>query len=138
MEKHNHKLQAKYQLIKENEVRFEEIETADADYLFVAYGLSARICHKAADIARSKGIKAGLLRPITLWPFPSTRLNELADKVRFMMTVELNSGQMVEDVRLAVNGKVPVAFYGRLGGMTPDPEEIVFQLESEIQKSHAS
>jgi 2-oxoglutarate ferredoxin oxidoreductase subunit alpha len=132
MEQHNHKLQAKYKLMQENEVRFEEIETDDAEFLFVAYGLSARICHKAVDIARAKGINVGLLRPVTLWPFPAERLFELADKVRFMMTIELNAGQMVEDVRLSVNGKIPVAFYGRLGGMIPTPEEIVLQLENEI------
>ena len=138
MEQHNNKLEAKFKQILENEVRFEEIQTHDAEYLFVAYGLSARICHKAVDLAREKGIKAGMLRPITLWPFPAARLLELAGQAKFMLTIELNAGQMVEDVRLAVNGKIPVAFYGRMGGMLPTPEEIVQRLENEIKNGHAN
>lgn len=137
LEKHNEKLVAKYEEVKKNEVRFEEIETEDAEYLMVAYGLCARICHKAVNMAREKGIKVGLLRPITLFPYPSERLNVLADKMKAILTVELNSGQMVEDVRLAVNGKVPVDFYGRLGGMLPNPDEIVIKLENLIKKNHA-
>lgn len=137
LEKHNEKLVAKFKSMEENEVRFEEMDTNDAEYLIVAYGLCARICHKAVNIAREKGIKVGLLRPITLFPFPSVRLHELAERTKFMLTVELNSGQMVEDVRLSVNGKVPVEFYGRMGGMIPNPEEIVGKLENLIQKSHA-
>jgi len=138
MEVHNLKLEAKYKLIRENEVRFEEINTADAEYLFVAYGLSARICQKAMDIAREKGIKVGLLRPICVYPYPYKRLEELAAQSKFMLSVELNSGQMVEDVQLAVKGKVPVEFYGKLGGLLPTPEEIVLQLETLIQKHHAN
>lgn len=132
LEIHNYKLVEKYKEIERNEVRFEEIMTEDAEYIFVAYGLSARICHKATIIAREKGIKAGMLRPKTLFPYPSKRLNELADKAKLFLTVELNSGQMVEDVRLAVNGKIPVEFYGRMGGMVPNPEEIVTKLENLI------
>lgn len=138
MEKHNKHLEEKFRKIRENEVRFEEINTSDADYLFVAYGLSARICQKAMDIARQKGIKAGLLRPITLYPYPYQRLNELASQVKMLLSVELNSGQMVEDVRLAVNGKRPVEFYGRMGGMMPTPEEIVHHLETLIQYHHVN
>jgi len=138
MEQHNLKLEEKFKKIRENEVRFEEINTADAEYLFVAYGLSARICQKAMDIAREKGIKIGLLRPITLYPYPYKRLEELTAQVKMMLSVELNSGQMVEDVRLAVNGKVPVEFYGRMGGMMPTPEEIVHHLETLIQYHHAN
>ncbi|MBK7100154.1 MAG: 3-methyl-2-oxobutanoate dehydrogenase subunit VorB [Sphingobacteriales bacterium] len=123
MEAHNLKLVAKYNEMQKNEVRFEEMQTADADYIFVAYGLSARICMKAMDIARSRGLKVGLFRPITLFPFPEKRLEELASEVKLMLTVELNSGQMVEDVRLAVNGKVPVKFYGRMGGVMPTPRK---------------
>ncbi|HMQ80945.1 MAG TPA: 3-methyl-2-oxobutanoate dehydrogenase subunit VorB [Ignavibacteria bacterium] len=137
LEKHNEKLIAKYEEVKKNEVRFEEINTEDAEYLMVAYGLCARICHKAVNMAREKGIKVGLLRPITLFPFPSEKLNLLADKMKLMLTVELNSGQMIEDVKLAVNGKVPVEFYGRLGGMLPNPDEIVNKLENLIKKNHA-
>ncbi len=138
MEEHNLKLEAKFKAIRENEVRYEEINTDDAEYLFVAYGLSARICQKAMDIARSKGIKIGLFRPITLYPYPYHRLEELSARVKLMLSVELNSGQMVEDVRLAVNGKVPVEFYGRMGGMLPTPEDIVHQLETLIQFHHAN
>lgn len=137
LEKHNQKLIAKYEEVKKNEVRFEEINTEDAEYLMVAYGLCARICHKAVNIAREKGIKVGLLRPITLFPFPTEKLYSLADKMKLMLTVELNAGQMVEDVRLSVNGKVPVEYYGRLGGMLPNPDEIVNILENLINKNHA-
>jgi 2-oxoglutarate/2-oxoacid ferredoxin oxidoreductase subunit alpha len=138
MEQHNQKLEAKFRLMRNNEVRFEEMNTADAEYLFVAYGLCARICQKAMDIAQSKGIKVGLLRPITLFPYPSQRLLELAPQLKMILSVELNSGQMVEDVRLAVNGKVPVEFYGRMGGMMPTPESIVEHLETLIKYHHAN
>ena len=138
MEVHNLKLEEKFKQIREQEVRFEEINTKDADYLFVAYGLSARICQKAMDIAREKGINIGLLRPITLYPYPYQRLQELASQVKMMLSVELNSGQMVEDVRLGVNGKIPVEFYGRMGGMMPTPEEIVHHLETLIQYHHVN
>ncbi len=132
LEKHNEKLVAKYKEVEEHEVRFEEIMTEDAEYILVAYGLSARICHKAAIMGREKGIKVGMLRPITLFPFPGKKLKMLAEHTKLMLTVELNSGQMVEDVRLSVNGKVPVEFYGRLGGMIPTPEEILNKLENLI------
>ncbi len=124
MEQINLSLQAKYKKIKETEVRFEEYLTSDADLILVAYGLAARICQKAVDIAREQGVKAGLIRPITLFPFPEKRIAELADQTKAFLDVEMNSGQMVEDVRLAVNGKVPVFFKGRMGGMIPSPEEI--------------
>lgn len=138
MEQHNLKLEAKFKLMREHEVRWEEMNTTDAEYLFVAYGLSARICQKAMDIAREKGIKVGLLRPISLFPYPYQRLEELASQVKGMLTVELNSGQMVEDVRLAVKGKVPVEFFGRLGGMIFTPEDIEQQLENLILNHHAN
>ena len=138
MEVHNNRLVEKYKEVEKNEVRYEEIMTDDAEYIFVAYGLSARICHKAAIMAREKGIKAGMFRPITLFPYPYKRLNELADRVKFFLTVELNAGQMVEDVRLGVNGKIPVEFYGRLGGMVPNPEEIVNKLENLISNKNVN
>jgi 2-oxoglutarate ferredoxin oxidoreductase subunit alpha len=138
MEQHNIKLEEKFKRIRENEVRFEEINTKDADYLFVAYGLSARICQKAMDLAREKGIKVGLFRPITLFPYPYKRLEELASQTKLMLTVELNSGQMIEDVKLGVNGKVPVHYYGRMGGMMPTPEDIVIHLETLIQTHHVN
>ncbi len=138
MELHNLKLEEKFRQMRENEVRFEEMHTDDAEYLFVAYGLSARICQKSMDIARSKGIKIGLLRPITLFPYPYKQLHDLADQLKMVLNVELNSGQMVEDVRLGVNGKVPVEFFGRLGGMMPTPESIVHHLETLILAKHVN
>ena len=138
MEVHNQHLEEKFRKIREEEVRYEEINTTDADYLFVAYGLSARLCRKAMDLARAKGIKIGLFRPITLFPYPYQRLKELAPQVKRMLTVELNSGQMIEDVKLAVEGKVPVDHYGRMGGMIPTPEDIVQHLETLIQYHHAN
>jgi 2-oxoglutarate ferredoxin oxidoreductase subunit alpha len=131
-EEFNQKLQAKYSLIKENEVRFEEFSTSDADYLLVAYGTSARVCQKAVQLARLQGIKVGLIRPITLFPFPSKRINELADKVKGILSVEMSAGQMVEDVLLAVNGKVPVKHFGRMGGIVTTPDEVVENLKLKI------
>jgi 2-oxoglutarate ferredoxin oxidoreductase subunit alpha len=131
-EQFNHKLQAKYKEMEEKEVRFEEIQTEDAEYLFVAYGTSSRICEKSVQLARKKGIKVGLLRPITLFPFPKKRLMELAGQVKGMISVEMSTGQMVEDVRLAVEHKVPVIHYGRMGGIIPSPGEIVEVLEQKF------
>lgn len=132
MEQNNIRFQEKYKTIEENEVRYEEIMCDDAEYLLVAFGSSARICQKAVEIAREQGIKLGLLRPITLWPFPKKALAAYADKVKAMLSVELNAGQMVEDVRLAVNGKVPVEHYGRLGGIVYTPDEIVEAVKNKI------
>jgi 2-oxoglutarate ferredoxin oxidoreductase subunit alpha len=128
-EKFNLKLVAKYREMEEKEVRFEEFQTDDAEYLFVAYGTSARICQKALQLARAQGIKAGLLRPITLFPFPKKRLNELASKVKGMLAVEMSAGQMVEDVMLSVCGKTRVSHYGRMGGMIATPEEVLENLK---------
>jgi 2-oxoglutarate ferredoxin oxidoreductase subunit alpha len=133
MEQVNLKLIEKYKEICKNEIRYEEIETEDAEYLLVAYGLSARISHKVVELARAKGIKAGLLRPITLYPYPYSRIEELGNKVKHILTVELNAGQMVEDVMLAVKGKTPVSHYGRMGGIIPGPEEILKNLETYIK-----
>jgi 2-oxoglutarate ferredoxin oxidoreductase subunit alpha len=134
MEKHNIHLQAKYQKMRENEVRYEEIECDDAEYLLIAFGSSSRICQKTVKLARQKGLKVGLLRPITLFPFPEKIISRHAEKVRGILTVELNSGQMVEDVRLAVNGRVKVDFYGRIGGMIPSPEEVLRELEKKLTR----
>jgi 2-oxoglutarate ferredoxin oxidoreductase subunit alpha len=134
MEQVNLRLQEKYKAIQ-SEVRYEEIQTEDAEILLVAFGLSSRICQKTVDLAREKGIKVGLLRPITVYPYPYERLNELANQVEFMLTVEMNAGQMVEDVRLAVEGKAPVHFIGRMGGMILSPEDILHKLES-VHESH--
>ncbi|MFW5877830.1 MAG: 3-methyl-2-oxobutanoate dehydrogenase subunit VorB [bacterium] len=133
-EKHNIRLQAKYQKIQENEVRYEEFMLEDAEYVIVAYGSSARISQKAVKLAREKGIKAGLLRPITLFPYPKVQIAELAEKVKGFLSVEMSSGQMVEDVRLAVNGKVKVEHFGRYGGVIPSPDEVLQALEKQIVK----
>jgi 2-oxoglutarate ferredoxin oxidoreductase subunit alpha len=127
MEKKNQTLQAKYQQILDNEVRFEKYRVDDAEIIISAFGLTSRICKKVVDLAREEGIKMGLFRPITVWPFPTDRLAQLAaqDRVKFFLSVEMNAGQMVEDIRLSVNGKKPVYFYGRQGGIVPTPEEIL-------------
>ena len=123
-----------YAEIEEKEVRYEEIHCDDAEYLIVAFGSCARIAQKAMEEARAEGIKVGLLRPITLWPFPSKAIAERSRQVKGILTVELNAGQMVEDVRLAVECKVPVEYFGRLGGIVPDPDEVVAALKEKIIK----
>jgi 2-oxoglutarate ferredoxin oxidoreductase subunit alpha len=130
----NRKLLAKYDEIREKEVRYEEFQCEDAEYLIVAYGTSARVCQKSIQLAREQGIKAGLLRPITLFPFPTKRINKLADKVKGMLSVEMSAGQMVEDVLLSVNGKVPVFHFGRMGGIVTTPEEVVENLKLKFLK----
>ncbi len=129
MEKINIQLQNKYREIEKNEIRYEMSYCDDAEIILVAFGLVARICSKAVEMARSKGIKAGVFRPITLFPFPYNQLKTLAKHVKNFLVVEMNAGQMVEDVRLAVNGKVLIDFYGRMGGIVPSPEEILLKLE---------
>lgn len=124
MEALNLRLQARYREIEKNEVLIEEFSCEDAEYLIVAFGTSARVCQKAVEMARKEGIKVGLLRPITLFPFPTVEISNYANKTKGMLTVEMNAGQMVEDVRLAVNGRVPVEFYGRMGGIVPSPDEV--------------
>lgn len=125
MEVNNLRYQETYRRIEENEVRFQEYFTEDADYIFVAFGSIARICLKAIEDAREKGLKVGLIRPITLWPFPTKVLAEYSRRIKGLMVVELNAGQMIEDVRLAAEGRVPVYHYGRMGGMLPNPQEVM-------------
>ena len=132
MEQRNLHLQEKYRTIEENEVRFETIDCDGADYLIVAFGSMARISQKAIEIAREEGIKVGILRPITLWPFPTKALAEMANRVKGILVAELNAGQMIEDVKLAVNGKVNVQHFGRLGGIVPNPDEIVEALKAKL------
>lgn len=132
MEENNLRFQAKYRRIEENEVRYEEFECADADYLLVAFGSSARICQKVVENARAEGIRLGLLRPITLWPFPKEAISRYADQVKGMLSVELNAGQMVEDIRLAVNGRVKVEHFGRLGGIVFTPDEVLEALKTKV------
>ncbi|EWC91588.1 3-methyl-2-oxobutanoate dehydrogenase subunit VorB [Porphyromonas catoniae] len=134
MEQNNERFQAKYKEIEANEVRYEEIQTADADYILVAFGSSARICQKAVELARAEGLRVGLLRPITLWPFPTHAIQSLTSRVKGFLVAELNAGQMIEDVRLAVDGKVPVVHYGRMGGMLFSPNEIVENLKKLLIK----
>ena len=129
MEKRNIALQEKYAKIQENEVRFEQQQMDDAEYAIVAFGSAARIAEKSVEIAREQGIKVGLFRPITLFPFPIKEIAALSKKVKGILVAEINAGQMVQDVRLAVNGAVPVEQFGRLGGIVPDPEEIVNALK---------
>ena len=134
MEQVNLRLQKKYQKIRENEVRFEEYRTGDAEIVITAFGLSSRISKKAVDIGREAGIKLGLFRPITLWPFPYPQLEAIADRadVKFFISIEMNAGQMVQDVKLAVCGKKPVRFYGRMGGIVPTPDEVFEAIKSYI------
>lgn len=131
-EKVNLKLQAKYIEIEQNEVRFENIQTEDAEYLFIAFGLSARICQKSIDLARAKGIKVGLHRPITLFPFPAAEIARLSKKVKGILVVEMNAGQMIEDVRLTCDHSMKIEHYGRFGGIIPAPDEVVEALEQKI------
>ncbi len=132
MEIKNKDLQAKYKAM-EQEVMYEEIECDDAEYVIVAFGSSARICSATVEMARQEGLKVGLLRPITLYPFPSKPLAALAERgVKGFLSAELNAGQMVEDVRLAVNGKAPVEHYGRQGGMIFNPDEVLAALKEKF------
>ena len=133
-EANNLRFQAKYKKIKETEVRYETMYCDDADYVIVAFGSAARLSDKAIQIAREQGIKVGLFRPITLWPFPTKEIAELAKKKKGILVVEINAGQMVQDVLLAVNGAVPVEHYGRLGGIVPEPNEIVEALKDKLIK----
>ncbi|MCE1197987.1 MAG: 3-methyl-2-oxobutanoate dehydrogenase subunit VorB [Marinilabiliales bacterium] len=124
MEENNLRLQAKYNKMKQEDVRYETILCEDAEYVLVAFGSAARICQKTVQLAREKGHKVGLLRPITLFPFPEKPIEELASRIKGFMTVEFNAGQMVHDVKLVVNGKTKVEYFGRMGGILPSPDEV--------------
>ena len=132
MEKRNIHLQEKYQEIREKEVRYETQNLEDADYMIVSFGSAARISQKAIEIAREEGLKVGLFRPITVWPFPSMQIAEMARGKKGVLVAEINAGQMVEDVRLAINGAVPVEHFGRLGGIVPEPDEIVNAIKTKL------
>ncbi len=125
LELHNLKLDAKYKRIEAEEVRLEKYHVDDADLVVVAYGVVSRIVYSAVDQARAEGLKVGLLRPVTLWPFPTRAIAELCATAKAFLAVELSTGQMVEDVRLAVEGRRPVHFYGRCGGMVPGGAELL-------------
>ncbi|MFZ7946444.1 3-methyl-2-oxobutanoate dehydrogenase subunit VorB [Neobacillus sp. 19] len=130
LEKRNIHLQQKFALMKEKEVRYETYQIDDADYIMVAFGTVARITMNAITKARQNGIKVGMIRPISLWPFPEKPFIETRDQVKSYISVEMSAGQMVEDVRLAVNGHAPVDFYGRTGGVVPAQEEIYDKIMS--------
>lgn len=138
MEKRNLHLQEKYRQISDTEVRYEQQLCDDADYLIVSFGSAARICETTIDIARSRGVRAGLFRPITLWPFPGKEIAAAAKGKKGILVCEINAGQMIDDVRLAVNGTVPVRHFGRLGGIVPEPEEIVEALAGHRSASISS
>lgn len=135
LEQHCIKLDKKYKEIEKNEVQCEMYKTEDAELVFVAYGTTSRIVKNSIDILREQGVKAGLIRPKTLWPFPFEAFENIPE-AKTLLTVEMSMGQMVEDVRLAVKGKLPVHFYGRAGGMAPTPNEIadkaILVLEEEL------
>lgn len=134
MEQRNLHLQAKYQELKDKEVRYEETMTDDADYLIVAFGSASRIAQKALELLREEGIKVGMLRPITVWPFPSKEIAHLSERMKGILVVEINAGQMLQDVLLAVLGKTKVEHFGRMGGIVPDPDEIVEALKTKLMK----
>lgn len=125
LEDHNTKLQAKYREIKANEVRHEEYNLENADIVITAYGTTSRIAKNAIDALKEEGYNIGLIRPQTLWPFPEKAFQELPETVKAVLSVEMSEGQMIEDVRLALNGKIPTDFYGRSGGMIPTPNAII-------------
>ena len=135
MEQHNIELQKKYRRVEENEVRYEATLCDDADYIIVAFGCAARIAQKTVSDARKDGVKIGLFRPITLWPFPSTALNELAKGKKGILVAEINAGQMVQDVKLSVRGDIAIEQFGRLGGIVPEPAEIYEAWKTMMKKS---
>ncbi len=134
LEKLNNEREQRYETIKKNEALVEEYCTEDAELILVAYGTIARIVMSAVNDLREEGYKVGLIRPITLWPFPSETIAKYADSVEAFLTVEMSQGQMIEDVQLAVNGKAPVYFYGRNGGMIPDQDAIAEQVKQYLKK----
>jgi pyruvate/2-oxoacid:ferredoxin oxidoreductase alpha subunit len=129
LEEHQRKMEAKYIRAQQNETRCEQYRTEDADLLVVGYGIVSRVLRSAVDEARKQGIKVGLFRPITLWPFPSAELAKTALHVEKLLVVELSNGQMVEDVKLSLEGRRPVEFYGRVGGNVPGVEELLAKIE---------
>ncbi len=140
LEQHNLDLFKTYDIIKEKETAWENYMTEDAEVILAAYGIPARICKHVIAKARKRGIKVGLIRPITLWPFPEAAVDELArqESVKAFLTVEMSMGQMVEDVKLSVNGKKPVHFYGRVGGVVPEGDEILEKIYDILEVPHES
>jgi pyruvate/2-oxoacid:ferredoxin oxidoreductase alpha subunit len=132
LEEHQRRMEAKYMRAQEREMRWEEYRTDDAELLVVGYGIVSRLLRSAVDEARKQGIKVGLFRPISLWPFPSKALLAAALRAEKILTVELSNGQMVEDVRLSLNGQRRVDFYGRVGGNVPSVEELLEKIEEQV------
>lgn len=133
LEAHNRMLQEKYREIEKHEVRYDEYEVEDAELVVAAFGTAARIARTAVAEARERGIKVGLFRPVTVYPYPSRRLAALSGRVKKFLVVEMNTGQMVEDVRLSVAGDCDVRFYGRPGGAIPTPHEVAEQIEKAVK-----
>lgn len=129
LEDHVIKLEKKYAEIKEKEVRWEEYNLEDADVVVVAYGTTSRIVKNAIAKCEEEGLKVGLIRPITLWPFPDEAFNKIGEKTKGILTVEMSTGQMIDDVKIAINGRKPVYFYGRTGGMVPTPNAVVDEIK---------
>jgi len=135
LEEHQRRMEAKYIRARQAETRCEEYQTEDADLILVGFGIVSRVLRSAVDEARKQGIKAGLFRPITLWPFPAKQLEAAALRAGKVLVVELSNGQMVEDVRLSLNGQRPIEFYGRVGGNVPDVEELLAKIEEQMPAS---
>jgi 2-oxoglutarate ferredoxin oxidoreductase subunit alpha len=138
LEEFNAHLQRKYKTIEEHEVRYEAVNTHKADIVLVAYGTSARICKEVVRKSRGLEFKVGLVRPITLWPFPKEIIRKISERVQCILTVEMSAGQMVEDVRLAVEGRCPVHFYGRTGGGVPTSSEVIKKIVELVPDSRAA
>ncbi|MGO9084764.1 MAG: 3-methyl-2-oxobutanoate dehydrogenase subunit VorB [Candidatus Sulfotelmatobacter sp.] len=132
LEEHQRRMEAKYIRAQQLETRCEEYRTEDASLILVGFGIVSRVLRSAVDEARKRGIKAGLFRPITLWPFPAKQLGAAALRAEKVLVVELSNGQMLEDVRLTLNGQRPIDFYGRVGGNVPDVEELLSKIEEEV------
>ena len=132
LEEHNKRLQAKFNLMKRDEVLAQTLNVKDSDIVLIAYGSMGRVVKATMEAARAKGLKVGMIRPITLWPFPEQIISDAARTTKKFLVVEMNSGQMVEDVRLAVNGKAEVEFYGRMGGGIPSEEEVLSRIEAMV------
>jgi 2-oxoglutarate ferredoxin oxidoreductase subunit alpha len=132
LEKHNHKLQKKYDAMKANEVRYETYNMEDADVVIVAYGTTSRIVRNAINDLKEQNINVGLIRPITLWPFPEKAFDEVPAACKSLLSVEMSMGQMVDDIKIASNGRWPVSFYGRAGGMIPTPEAVMEKVKELI------
>ena len=132
LEQHQRRMEAKYIRAQQKETLCEQYRTEDADLLVVGYGIVSRVLRSAVDEARKKGIRVGLFRPITLWPFPSAQLAKTALYVEKLLVVELSNGQMVEDVKLVLEGRRPVEFYGRVGGNVPGVEELLVKMEEQV------